>query len=690
MIRTRVAVGLIASFAWVGAAWSADVEHKRGDFRFFVGDAPAFVVGHEIPAHWDPKAPGVQDPVWRAWLFDEQIDRRKGVDAMYIDYAYEPRNVTNLGDAGRYQIVFNPEYQKLALHRVQLRREGAWQDRLLPDKITLARRETEFEQDMADGQVTALIVLDDVRIGDVVRITYTITGSNPILAGQTMDAVTMAWQSPVQDVHMRVLYDAGTKVKWNAQRGAKAPVVREGSEGVEARVDAHGMASVVDEGDYPVWYDPWPTLQVAPARTWAEVVAWALPLYPTDGALPADLKARIATWKQLPDANARLRAALHAVQDEVRYFGVEMGSSTHRPAPPATTWERRYGDCKDKTQLLAAILRELDIEAVPALVSTSRGRALLEMQPTAAAFNHVIVRATLDGKHVFVDPTITQQGGNPVDVDFARYGVALPVLPGTTALEAIAVPARADSAVSVRERFAPQGEGERMRYEIETTYRGESADFVRRSVAAQRGDDLARRYADYYRKRYGELDVVDAPTFKDDRNANTVVMRETYLLHAPFEKEGTSTRALDVYALALGDATEEPRTVVRKGPLAVGQPSNYRHDIEVVVPKGWRPTFGASHEKVDTGAYAFGIDVDRGDVEAGGTVKLAYTLAVKEHELDPTRANAHVLQLRKVRDLMNSRLRFAAPIERMGAKERDDRLKNLLRDVMEEEEKGTQ
>ena len=68
-------------------------------------------------------------------------------------------------------------------------------------------------------------------------------------------------------------------------------------------------------------------MQVGPARTWGDVVAWALPLYPEDDPLPSDLLARIEAWKRLPDPHARLRAALRAVQDDVRYFGVRSAAA---------------------------------------------------------------------------------------------------------------------------------------------------------------------------------------------------------------------------------------------------------------------------------------------------------------------------------------------------------------------------
>lgn len=679
--------------AWVlalsltmGAVAAAEVEHRQGEFRFFVGPVPAFVVPRSVAAQWDPNAPGAEDSVWRYWLYDEQVDRRKGLDAVTIDYAYEARTSSHLGEAGKFKIEFNPEYQRLVLHEVELRRTGKWEDRLLPKKISLARRESDFEKDMADGRVTALIVLDDVRIGDVVRIRYTITGSNPILGGHAWDSLSTAWHQPIHDAHLRVLYDPGTQVRTHLRNGAKAPVVRTGADAVEVRVDVHGAPAIVDEGNYPVWYSPTPRVHFGPARSWGDVVAWAEPLYPATSELPSDLQARIAQWNRLPDAPARLRAALRAVQDEVRYFGVEMGSSTHRPNVPADTWRRRFGDCKDKTYLLVTILRELDISAVPALVSTTRGRALLDVEPTAAAFDHVIVRATLGREMVYVDPTMTQQGGDPRKLDLSQYGVALPVASGASALDAITAPKVQTDAIATVERFTPSGADGQLRLEIETTYRGASADYARRDVATSRNDERQRRYAEYYRKRFGELDVVKAPVVQDDREANTLKIAEAYLLKTPFESEGSQVRGLDVFAEALDGASRLPGQIARTGPLNAGRVAEYGHEIILDAPPGWRSTASNEKDAFASPAFDYSRSVDR----KGDEVRVAYSLKVKSRDVEAPALAIHLSELRKVRDNLSARLRFQPPATAIDASERERRLKQLLRGALDGADATTQ
>ncbi len=95
------------------------------------------------------------------------------------------------------------------------------------------------------------------------------------------------------------------------------------------------------------------------------------------------------------------------MQQEVRYIyvGVEGGNFT--PATADETRERRYGDCKGKTVLLLALLRNW---AYPPkrcwpMASASMTGSTSECQ-SPAMFNHILVRATIDGEQYWLDGTL--------------------------------------------------------------------------------------------------------------------------------------------------------------------------------------------------------------------------------------------------------------------------------------------
>src|SRR5262249_46223415 len=126
--------------------------------------------------------------------------------------------------------------------------------------------------------------------------------------------------------------------------------------------------------------------------------------------------------------------ALRFVQDEVRYLGFEEGVMGHMPHDPFLVFQRRFGDCKDKTFLLHFLLHLMGISSTPVLVDISAGKALTEMLPTPFAFNHIILRITIDDVDYWVDPTISLQGGSLVKNYFPNYYWGLPLAKGTSSL----------------------------------------------------------------------------------------------------------------------------------------------------------------------------------------------------------------------------------------------------------------
>lgn len=76
---------------------------------------------------------------------------------------------------------------------------------------------------------------------------------------------------------------------------------------------------------------------------------------------------------------------------DIRYTGVEFAEASIVPAPPSETVTRRFGDCKDKSSVLVAMLRAAGIPASLALLSTGPGRDIDPELPGFGWFDHAIV-----------------------------------------------------------------------------------------------------------------------------------------------------------------------------------------------------------------------------------------------------------------------------------------------------------
>ena len=678
-LGTALAIPSSAAATDAVPAAPGPVIHERGDFRFGIGPVPAFVVPRDIPETWDTEigqAPG--DP-WRGWLYDRQVDLRGGDRIEYADNAYEARATSLLGSVGRVEVEFNPLYQTLTLHAVRIRRDGVWLDRLDPALVQLMRREEGFSEDRSDGLVSALMVLDDVRVGDVVRVMFSVRGENPVLDGEVLAQGTTARTVPVLRRSMRVLFDPGVDVDVKARGAVDAAIVEriDRPDATELSYSMRGVPPIVDTKDYPAWYTPYPLLQFSERRSWGDVVAWARPLYPDDAPLPDELQARVGEWKRLPRPEA-IAAALRLAQEDIRYFAVSLGENTHRPNLPAVTWARRYGDCKDKALLLAALLRELDIEAGPALVSFADGAAVRDSLPAANAFDHVIVRARVDGRTLWLDATATGQRGDVYTRDVHPFGVALPVAAGVDRLEEIVAPEVVDSRVVVVESFTPQAEGDAVELEVVTDYSGTRADTMRRRIDGQRFDRLAENYADYYRRRYGEVDVVQPATVQDDERANRLRTVERYRLRDPWR--AGKGRVLELSAVPLGEVLALPSRVQRDAPIALEGRGVRRYEAKVVVPEGWRSPGALGDSRFEGGPVTYSRQFVRGADLV--TVVQEWTSDADHVAVDEVASYVDAIRSAD----SESAIRVAlTPIESARRAERDERLESLLRESLDKE-----
>jgi transglutaminase-like putative cysteine protease/tetratricopeptide (TPR) repeat protein len=84
-------------------------------------------------------------------------------------------------------------------------------------------------------------------------------------------------------------------------------------------------------------------------------------------------------------------AILDFLDREIRYTGIEFGESAMVPHDPAETLAKKYGDCKDKSTLLVAMLRAAGIPANVALLQVEARMDVPADLPGMGMFDHAIV-----------------------------------------------------------------------------------------------------------------------------------------------------------------------------------------------------------------------------------------------------------------------------------------------------------
>jgi tetratricopeptide (TPR) repeat protein len=91
------------------------------------------------------------------------------------------------------------------------------------------------------------------------------------------------------------------------------------------------------------------------------------------------------------------------VSSRFRYIGIDLGLSRYTPHSAAEVLVNRYGDCKDKHALFAALLQAVNITAHPVLISSNY--RIDPSFPSPSLFDHVITAIAQGQSFVFLDTT---------------------------------------------------------------------------------------------------------------------------------------------------------------------------------------------------------------------------------------------------------------------------------------------
>lgn len=102
---------------------------------------------------------------------------------------------------------------------------------------------------------------------------------------------------------------------------------------------------------------------------------------------------------------ALIQAIFEFVARDIRYVSRSEAGYDIVPHNVDETLANRFGDCKDKSSLLIAMLHAINIDAEPVLVATKRERPSMAGAASVGLFDHVVVCFTYEGLQYCLDPT---------------------------------------------------------------------------------------------------------------------------------------------------------------------------------------------------------------------------------------------------------------------------------------------
>ena len=576
-------------------------------FSFLVEKAPAWIV----PVAEDHNIGLSKAPMHYA-LIDRQLRLEPSGSNSYLHIVRVVDDAAGLATAAQIEAVFDPNYQTLVLHKFEIIRDGKRIDKLDRKKVQLLQRETQLEARMYDGSVTASIVLDDVRVGDRIEYSYSIRGDNPVFDGQLVGDEWMGSdKGPTAQAQFRLLAPAERSIATKSAADiAVSSSVQNGWR--DTRFRRTGVAQIQYDASAPasVAFDQ--MVQFSEFADWVAVRRWGDKLFvPVASAATAtavrQLADEIRTSASTPEQ--RLLAALTFVQTQIRYFGTEIGTSSHRPAAPATVLEQRFGDCKDKVALLVALLRALDIEAQPVLVSATYEGDVAAMLPSPVAFNHVIARVQLDGKVYWLDATRDQQTGALAQRQTYGMGKGLVLDAASSALADL--PGSADQErIAVDERFHMAKMADDPVLESRITYSGEMAEMLRGALASVPVEKIESQLVAEYVHLYPTLRTSAPIRIEEQAGKNAVAVVQQFTVPGFWRFPEQKVLFSEIGLWNLAQATQVPNDPARKLPFRLPYPGIYRQTVALDFPEDVYPASDSKHFNLDDPHFDYQLTYD--------------------------------------------------------------------------------
>ena len=337
---------------------------------------------------------------------DFQVHLSDKAQAQYLGYRIKLLQSSAL-QLGNISIAWNPVAGAPIVHEIKVHRDGEVIDVLKDSTFEILRREDQLEAARLDGTLTAVLRIPDLRVGDELEVGLTSFESDPTL-GQNHGGLLVLGPSPAPGrYHLGLSWEEGHEpnIKMTAEMNA---AMTKSERQLDFRFD--NPATLSPPKDAPPRYNWQRVVEYSDFPDWPAFSRLFAPLYAKAATLSADSPLRREATR-IAAAHAasldRASAALKLVQQDVRYIYVGLNAGNLTPASADETWRRRYGDCKGKTALLLALLAQMGIEAEAVLVNSAGADDGFDQRlPIPQLFDHVLVRAHIDGKVYWLDGTL--------------------------------------------------------------------------------------------------------------------------------------------------------------------------------------------------------------------------------------------------------------------------------------------
>ncbi len=506
---------------------------------------------------------------------------------------------------------FDPSYQELVFHKLDVIRGTKVTNHLTELPIKIVQRETNLERHIYDERLTAIINLKDMRVGDIIDYSYSIIGYNPVFEGLYSAKLYQQYSVPIEHIYIRLIVPKGKKLQFKYNDEAYKPKQYPSSIGEIYVWEQKNVPNILYDINTPVWHNPYPQLSISEYPSWKSIVDWSKDLFSINEPEKNQLKESVESFFNHQSIDSTILRAIRFVQDDIRYLGFVNGLNSHKPHSPTEVLAQRYGDCKDKSFLLSEILKLYGIDSSPVLVHSYNGLSIENDLPFPNVFDHCVVQFKKNGNTYYVDPTFSNQGGDLENFYFPNYHKGLIIKEGINSL--VDLPLSDNVGMKVKEIFTIEDVGKGGDIHIETTFAGLDADYQREYFANSGLESIQKARIDFYSRLYPQIRVNEELKFTDPRGGkNSLTIDEFYSVDSLWDnsQENEQLLFIEFYPLLLHDYILVPQSPTRSMPYLINYPNEIEYETVIKLPEEWVVEDDSMTIKTESFEYNYSVIYD--------------------------------------------------------------------------------
>ena len=551
--------------------------------------------------------------------------------AQYLGYRLKILQSSAL-QLGNLSIKWNPAAGAPIVHEIKIYRDSQVIDVLKNATFEVLRREDQLEAATLDGNLTAVFRVPDLRVGDELEVDLTTFTSDPTLGRHASGLLVLPPSPPPGRYHLGLGWDQGNKPNLKMTADMSAAMVKTES-ALDFRFDNPAFPS--QPKDAPARYLWQHVVEYSDFADWGALSRQLAPLFEKAATLSPNSAVKLeASRIAAADATPmkRASAALKLVQQDVRYVYVGLNGGNLTPVSADETWQRRYGDCKGKTALLMALLNELGIKAEPVLVNSSGVDDGFDQRlPMPELFDHVLVRAHIDGTDYWLDGTLPPVAAPSLQPVFS-VGWVLPLSSRGSSLENLVWrPATAPDEISLIEIDARSGFEKPAR--IVSTQINRGVKGLQEQI--QFSSVSAAQLLDIYRQRAtGDLlQTIDDVKWRYDQNAGASILTITGTGKISWDDDGDGARSLALPGGGFNPPEQRARTYAQNQNVPFYQKPEYACQVTTVrIPNSTLARRWTSKPGFDQ--HFFGRNYYRAWDLRDGSIRMVRGSRVEQPEID--------------------------------------------------------